>query len=306
MVKQRPFCSRLPWLIFVIVGILVFVGILYAERSARITGTMTRADEFDADRAYAHVINQVELGPRYPGSNAHNQVQHYIRDQLVPYGWQIETQKGISNDHAISNIIAKRGSGFPWIILGAHYDSRLIADHDPDENNRSLPVPGANDGASGVAVLLELGRALPETSGKTIWLVFFDAEDQGRIPGWDWILGSSLFTDSLTTFPDAVVVIDMIGDSDLNIYYEINSDPTIRSHIWATAESLGYGAYFIPEEKYSMLDDHTPFLDKGIPAIDIIDFDYPYWHTVQDTEDKVSPISLKAVGDTLIAWLTTP
>ncbi len=95
----------------------------------------------------------------------------------------------------------------------------------------------------------------------------------------------------------------MIGDADLNIYYERNSDPAISADIWSQAGELGYGEQFIPVEKYSMLDDHTPFLEAGIPAVDIIDFDYPYWHTTGDTSDKVSAASLKAVGDTIRAWL---
>jgi Zn-dependent M28 family amino/carboxypeptidase len=163
-------------------------------------------------------------------------------------------------------------------------------------------VPGANDGASGVAVLLELARTLPEDISP-VWLVFFDAEDNGRIEGWDWILGSRAFVEEVPVSPQAVVIVDMVGDADLNLYYELNSDETIRTEIWNTAAALGYGNIFIQTGKHSMLDDHTPFLEKGIPAVDIIDFDYPYWHTTEDTLDKVSTESLGAVGDTLWHWL---
>jgi len=138
-----------------------------------------------------------------------------------------------------------------------------------------------------------------------VWLVFFDAEDNGRIEGWDWILGSRAFVEEVEVSPRAMVLVDMIGDADLNIYLEKNSDEKIRAEIWLTAEELGYGDQFINEEKFSMLDDHTPFLEKGIPAVDIIDFDYPYWHTVSDTTDKVSAESLHAVGDTLWHWVTS-
>jgi Zn-dependent M28 family amino/carboxypeptidase len=96
----------------------------------------------------------------------------------------------------------------------------------------------------------------------------------------------------------------MIGDADLNIYLEKNSNPALRAEIWSTAQKIGYGNQFINEEKFSMLDDHTPFLEAGIPAVDLIDFDYPYWHTTQDTPDKVSAESLQAVGDTLLSWVT--
>ena len=155
-----------------------------------------------------------------------------------------------------------------------------------------------------MAVLLELARSLPKDLDKQIWLVFFDAEDNGNIPGWDWLLGSQAFVDSLQGKPDSVVVIDMIGDANLDIYLEQNSDKGLSTSIWAEAARLGFSSKFIPLPKYSMLDDHTPFLKAGIPAVDIIDFDYPYWHTTQDTADKVSAQSMQIVGDTLQAWLT--
>src|SRR4029453_11453705 len=134
-------------------------------------------------------------------------------------------------------------------------------------------------------------------------LVFFDAEDNGRIEGWDWILGSREVVKNNPIEARGVVVVDMIGDADLNIYKEKNSNTAITDEIWKTAEDLGYGEKFINSSKYSMEDDHTPFLEAGIPAVDLIDFDYPYWHTTQDTPDKVSAESLKAVGDTLRAWV---
>jgi Zn-dependent M28 family amino/carboxypeptidase len=224
-----------------------------------------------------------------------------MQSQLQKAGWQTEVQ--IVNDgHLIQNVIARRGTSRPWIVLGAHYDSRFWADNDPDPNKHRLPVPGANDGASGVAVLLELARVLPAQLEKEIWLVFFDAEDNGGIPGWDWILGSRAFVETLKSKPDAAIVIDMIGDADLNIYLENYSNGNLRAEIWAQAASLDF-KQFISMPKYSMLDDHTPFLEAGIPAVDIIDFDYPYWHTTADTVDKVSVESLHAVGETLLAWL---
>jgi len=190
--------------------------------------------------------------------------------------------------------------------LGAHYDSRQLADQDPEITNQRLPVPGANDGASGVAVLLELARILPPALDQEIWIVFFDAEDQGNIPGWDWILGSKAFVQSLQTYPDDVVIIDMVGDENLNLYLEKNSNSDLSNKIWGIAASLGYESNFIPEYKYRILDDHLPFIEKGISAVDIIDFDYPYWHTASDTSDKTSSKSLKIVGDTLYSWLITP
>lgn len=259
---------------------------------------------FDSTHAYADVQTQVAFGPRIPGSAGHAQVREWMRTELESAGWQVEVHQSERMGHPIYNIIAKRNAEPPQIILGAHYDSRMIADNDPDLTKWTEPVPGANDGASGVAVLLELARSLPADVTPT-WLVFFDTEDNGRIDGWDWILGSRAFAEEIKVKPRAVVIIDMIGDANLNIYLERNSDVTIRNEIWSTAASLGYGDVFIDQEKYSMEDDHTPFLEAGIPAVDIIDFDYPYWHTTQDTPDKVSAESLKAVGDTLLNWIVS-
>jgi Zn-dependent M28 family amino/carboxypeptidase len=226
-----------------------------------------------------------------------------MRAELEKAGWMVEVQETAAMGHPLQNIIAKRSDAPPQIILGAHYDTRFFADKDPDPANQSKPVPGANDGASGVAVLIELARTFPQDT-VPIWLVFFDAEDQGRFDGWDWILGSRAFVEELQSRPQAVVIVDMIGDADLNIYMEKNSDPTLRAEIWAAAAGLGHQDKFIPEEKYPMLDDHTPFLEAGIPAVDLIDFDYPYYHTMQDTPDKVSAQSLNIVGETLWTWVT--
>lgn len=259
---------------------------------------------FDAERAYADVQAQMAFGARIPDTEAHEQTFNYIQDELRSAGWQVEIQDTTYEGHPVKNIIAKRSNSKAPILLAAHYDTRMYADQDPNEALRSQPVPGADDGASGVAVLLEIARVLPAEQ-KDVWLVFFDTEDQGHILGWNWILGSQAYADSLTISPQAVIVIDMIGDAVLNVYREQTSDPALTDQIWQAAADLGYGDKFINEENFSMLDDHTPFLEKGIPAVDIIDFDYPYWHTTMDTADKVSPESLSVVGNTLLAWLAS-
>jgi glutaminyl-peptide cyclotransferase len=257
---------------------------------------------FDGQRAFEDVKTQVAFGPRSPGTPGHDQILTWIQKELEAAGWQVEVQETEALGHPVKNIVAKRGDGPPQIVIGAHYDSRMYADNDPDLTKRTQPVPAANDGGSGVAVLLGLARSLPKDS-VPVWLVFFDAEDNGRIEGWDWILGSREFVRNNSIQPRAAIVVDMIGDADLNIYKEKNSNTAITDEIWKAAGDLGYGNNFIDSYKYSMIDDHTPFLDAGIPAVDLIDFDYPYWHTTQDTPDKVSAESLKAVGDTLLAWV---
>jgi len=265
--------------------------------------------EFDGQRAYQDVAYQVSLGPRTIGSPAHNKAVDWMAQDLRAAGWKVEIQEGQMAGHPMRNVVAQYGEGAPWVILGAHFDSRLHADHDPNPANYSTPVPGANDGASGVAVLMELARIIPDRMESTagfqqVWLVFFDGEDNGKIPGWDWILGSRMFAASLEDFPQAVVVLDMIGDTNLNIYQERNSDQQLTAEIWQAAEKLGYGSQFIPKPGLSILDDHTPFLERGMRAVDIIDFDYPYYHTLSDTLDKVSPDSLQIVGTVMLNWLT--
>jgi Zn-dependent M28 family amino/carboxypeptidase len=262
--------------------------------------------EFDGQRAYHDVVYQVDLGPRTPGSQAHSRVVEWIEASLRSAAWAVNIQETEFAGIPVRNVIGKYGNGNPWIIIGAHYDSRMIADREPNPELRATPVPGANDGASGVAVLLELARIIPEhIDGDVgqVWLVFFDAEDNGRIPEWDWIIGSQAFVEELAEYPDAAVIVDMVGDADLNIYLEKNSDPQLSEDIWKHAHSLGYESNFIPQYKYKILDDHIPFLRAGIPAVDLIDFDYPYWHTLEDTADKVSAESLKIVGDTVLVWL---
>lgn len=259
------------------------------------------AEHFNADRAYQDVLVQVDFGPRIPGSVAHAQTITYIQQQLNLAGWEVTIQNATWLGFTVQNITASRpGLGSP-ILIGAHYDSRLLADQDPG-SGRNSPVPGANDGASGVAVLLELARTLPP--GRIpVQLVFFDAEDSGGLGGRQWIMGSKAYVSSLTVKPCAAVIVDMVGDANLDIYIERSSDKILASAIWAQAAALGYERYFINQPKYDMIDDHTPFLEAGIPALDIIDFDYTYWHTAADTADKVSAKSLQIVGETLWSWI---
>lgn len=291
---------RRRWLI--LTGALVALGVAMVWVGVAQAPLGSTGPEFNGERAYADVVTQMAFGPRPTGSVAQTELIDWLMQSLRAAGWEARVQTLEIEGQTVRNVIAERGRGPEWVLLGAHYDTRLVADMDPDLSRRTEPVPGANDGASGVAVLLELARVLPTDLDKRVSLVFFDAEDNGRIPGWDWILGSRAFVAALTEYPDAVVIVDMVGDADLQLYYERNSDPVLSQEIWAVAARLGY-TQFIAEPKHSILDDHTPFLLAGIPAVDIIDFDYPYWHTTADTLDKVSAESLEAVGATVLAWL---
>lgn len=282
-------------------ALALLLGGLYLWRYSRLH--RVRPQLFNAERAYQDVVYQVSLGPRTPGSEAHEKAIDYFRSELQKANWQVDVQYVEVNGQPLKNVIARRSDVPPKIILGAHYDSRLMADKDPDPKKQQEPVPGANDGASGAAVLLELGRTLPRNS-VPVWLVFFDGEDQGGIPGWeDWSLGARGFVDTFSLKPRAVVIVDMVGDYNLNIQKEKQSNQRIVDEIWQVANDLGYGQYFLDEQKYTITDDHVPFLEAGIPAVDIIDIQYRYWHTSYDTPDRVSPFSLGVVGSTLQVWL---
>lgn len=262
---------------------------------------------FSGEEAYALLQAQVKLGDRYPGSEGHLVTRDFIRQQLMEEGWQVDTDAFDYHGFAAENIIGKANVGAgPVVILGAHYDTRRLADQSPDPNDALKPVPGAVDGASGVAVLLELARTLDLShTPHEVWLTFFDVEDNGYggIEGWDYIAGSAHMAENLVITPTAVIVVDMVGQTEQTFYYEHNSNPPLQEALWDIAAKLGYGAAFIPEFKYTMMDDHLPFTEKGITAVDIIDFDYPHWHTVGDTADKATPASLEQVGRTIEVWL---
>ncbi len=258
---------------------------------------------FDGDTAYAWVTAQCDLGYRSPGTEANRQAGDLFLEELSSLGWTTSEQTFTYMDTPVRNILAWKGEGAA-VLLGAHYDTRPSA----DEENPAMPVMGANDGASGVAVLLELARVLDvEAAEQQVYLAFFDAEDSGRLNGWAWIVGSTYMAEHWgeagETALSAMVLVDMIGDADQQVYYEGNSNRSLSATLWAIAKDLGYGDRIIPEIRYTMLDDHIPFAQRGIPAVDMIDFDYPYWHTTQDTPDKVSGESLEAIGRTLEVWL---
>lgn len=257
---------------------------------------------FDGQKAYEYAGEQVAMGPRVPGSAAHDEFIGWATRKLIHYDWSVYSQEGVMLGYKLTNIVAKKGSGDRVLILSAHYDSRIVADEDKRYPERREPVPGANDGASGVAVLLELARVLEIPAGKQVWIVMFDREDNGRLPGNDWILGSRYFAGQLDNYPYAVVNLDMIGDADLGILKETSSTPWLYAELLEAAKSQGYGQYFLDDER-GILDDHTPFLEKGISAVDLIDFDYPYWHTLEDTMDKLSSESLAVVGRTVEKWV---
>ena len=264
---------------------------------------------FDGDSAFEYLDKQCAFGPRPPGSTNLSQCRSFIVSTLRESGWSVHLQNFTYRGTNCANIIATYGSENATTILGAHYDTRPVADRDPDPANRTRPILGANDGASGSAVLLELARVLPAEIRTDIELVFFDAEDSGGVDGWDWIVGSNYY---VTTLDDqrrqsvrAMILLDMVGDASLILRHEQRSTVALQNMVWSIASDLGYGHIFVNETGAAIIDDHNPFIDAGIPALDIIHHaPFPwYWHTLEDTPDRCSASSLEVVGRVLEEFL---
>ena len=266
---------------------------------------------FNAESASVLLEKQCELGARYPGSDGIELCREFIINELTKYNAEIELQKftvELSGEEIDGmNILA---SFYPQmsrrILLGAHYDTRPWADKEEDTSLHNTPILGANDAASGVAVLLELAKIIsaqqPQQFG--IDLIFFDLEDMGAYgENESWCLGSSYFADNYTKpKPEKAIIIDMIGDADLSInmeYFSYHNSPNLVKEVWEIADQLGYNE-FKPRIVNRIYDDHYPLIAIGINAIVVIDFEYPHWHTLEDTPDKCSPHSLGVVGQTMV------
>lgn len=273
---------------------------------------------FDAQRAFAALEKQCEFGPRPPGSAAHLETQNYLFTELQKYTnsvalQPIEYKVGTETLH-LNNILAEfgpppppitgKGQSRETLLLAAHWDTRPIADHDPKPENRNKPILGANDGASGVAILLEIARVFKEhPPPRRVVIVLFDGEDYGRTAD-DMFIGSRFFAKNLGKWkPDYGILLDMVGDKDLTLpieRYSWTANREFTETIWNRAANLGLGPFQQRLGK-AIMDDHVPLIKVGIPMVNIIDFDYPYWHTIEDTVDKCSPKSLEVVATLVIS-----
>ncbi len=295
---------------------------------------------FNGEASLAYVKTQLDFGPRVPGTAAARRTGDWIiaqmkqrADTVVVQSWTHVTAKGDSLP--LRNIFARiNPSATQRVLYVTHWDTRPTADEDLNLGNKRLPIPGANDGAAGVALLMGIADALKKT--KPLYgvdLLFVDGEDYGSFDGYnpdsaltvsyDVLIGSTYFANHLPSpdyRPIFGVLFDMIGDKNLQIYQESNSvaqAPEVVSRVWSTADDLGYGKYFFDENKQAMTDDHVPLLRRGLRVIDVGDFDYclnnevgcepgadNLHHTLQDTFDKVSARSLQVVGDVAVALVT--
>jgi hypothetical protein len=252
---------------------------------------------FDGKRAFAHVVKQVGFGPRPSGSAAIGQLQEYIQSELASYGCKVDTDSFTADTPVgrlpMKNIVAKIPGDKPGIImLATHYDTKRL------EN-----FVGADDGASSTAVMLELARLLcPKHGAYQVWITFFDGEEAVKFI-WqdpDNRYGSRQMAAKLAMSGElpkikAVLLADMVGSRNLRFRREADSTKALTDLIWSTAERLGYSNVFVNESSPTV-DDHIIFLKRGVPAVDVINFEIPYWHTVEDTLDKVSAKSVAITG----------
>jgi len=258
----------------------------------------TAPPAFDGGNAFEHVRHLVSLGPRPPGSAGLGETRQYLREQLTKAGVHV-TEQAFDAETPIGRVPMVNvratipGASPARIVIGGHYDTKLF---------REFRFVGANDGGASTAFLLEIARVLNARKNPfTIELVFFDGEEAFvEWQGTDHTYGSRYYVDAARRAGDlgsikAMILVDMIGDRDLNIRREAASTKWLTDAIWSSAKKLGFGAFFLPDET-PIEDDHVAFLRAGIPAVDIIDLDYPPWHTAGDTLDKVSARSMEIVG----------
>jgi glutaminyl-peptide cyclotransferase len=277
------------------------------------------APAFSGKEAFDYLTAQTNFGPRDPGSSGHRACLGYLTSELERFADAVNRQEFTSTGSRgeqirLTNIIASfKLAAKNRVMLCAHWDTRPWADQDKDPKKRKKPIIGANDGASGVAVLLQLAKLMkqsPQPIGVDILL--FDGEDLGQNNDLtNFALGSKYFAAHKPAGfnPQYGILLDMIADAQLEIKKEPNSmryAPDVVEYVWSTAENLGLRE-FVDDTSGDIYDDHIPLNEAGIKTIDLIDFNYPdrsnrYWHTTQDTPDKCSPSSLRVVG-TLLAHL---
>jgi len=268
---------------------------------------------FDGAKAFAEIEAQVAFGPRVPGSPGHSACADYLIKKLATSAdtvwtdrWSHVTSAG--DTLPLVNIRASFNStNRDRVLLCAHWDTRPVAEHDPDPAKRNQPIPGANDGGSGVAVLLELARVFSaEPPEVGVDIVLFDGEDYGDFyADTDVLLGSRRFASSARGYRNILgILLDIVGDRNARFPYEGYSWTWLREDVrllWNTAKNLGYAGYFVNQAGPATIDDHVPLQKAGIRCIDIVQMGLPYWHTHADTPDKCGAATLEAVGRTVAA-----
>ena len=283
---------------------------------ALLPGACAARPAADGERMMERVRHQVAMGPRVVGSASQRAVREWIVAELSRLGGRVESQvfvdSTLGRPLALANLIGRFGpEGGRRVVLCAHYDSRPWCDEDPDTSFHRVPVQGANDGGSGVSVLLEVAERMRRTPPPVgVDLVFFDGEDLGTRERPDWFcLGSKGYAARLPApgdpaRPVAAFLFDMVGGATLAIHTERNSSlraASLVALVSAGARATG-ATVFHDEVRWTIVDDHIPLNDAGLPAVDILDFDYPAWHTHRDTPEQMSAGNLAQVAGVAL-WL---
>jgi len=279
------------------------------------SNSLAKAFEFDADNAFAYLEKQCEFGTREPGSEGARQCLAWFEETFRQFGAEVYLQRFealeaiTGKKRRLTNVIAYfPAESASTLMLCAHWDTRAHANLDPDPANRSKPIMGANDGASGVAVLLEMAKiASMYAPPQGLLIVLFDGEDMGRAShAEEFALGSKFWAShQIPVEVDEAILLDMIGDEDLEILIEGYSEryaSGLRKELWHIAEQLELPA-FVDRYGAIVADDHVNLQQVGIRAIDLIDMEYTYWHTLEDTPDKCSAESLGQVGRALVGYI---
>lgn len=284
--------------------------------TAQATPLPLSAREFDGAAAMGYVRRQISFGPRVPGTAAHRATADWLvaemrrrADTVIVQSWTHTAADG--KQLPMRNVLARfNPTATRRVIYLAHWDSRPTAEKATDPAARSQPTPGANDGASGVAILMGVADALKRQPANVgVDLLFVDGEDWGDFDTLtDVLIGARYFVEHPPAgfAPEFGVLFDMVGQPNAQFLYESHSmraAPDVIQRVWSTAQRLGYGATFPTREYGPITDDHVPFIEKGFKVIDVIDLNYAYHHTPQDTEDKVSQETLQVVGDVAVAVL---
>lgn len=282
---------------------------------------------FDRDSAYQYIFKQVEFGPRVPNTEAHRRAGDWLAAELRRHGAKVTEQsmKLKAFDGTVLNSRNIFGQFNPdakeRILLLAHWDCRPWADQESDPGKRKLPVDGANDGASGVGVLLEVARQLNQNPiSKGVDILFVDAEDWGEDGDDDsWAMGTRYFMENPPVkgySPDYAILLDMVGGKDAEFpreYFSEKAASNVSEQVWNAAHQLGYSKLFPNKMGSAIMDDHIELIKAGIPAIDIVEYHTtgeggfnPRWHTTSDNMDGISRETLGAVGETLMFILNQP
>lgn len=277
---------------------------------------------FNEDSAFAYLKKQCDFGPRIPETEPHLLCGDWLENELKRHGATVSVQRAklkVADGTTVNarNIIGQYNpDATDRLLLLAHWDTRPVADEDPVESNRSKPVDGANDGASGVAVLLEIARQIgKQNPQRGVDIVFVDVEDMGdRGDDESWALGARYFAENPFKdgyVPTEAILLDMVGGQGAVFtreYFSMQAAPDLVNRIWSLGRKLGYTMNFSDAPGGAVTDDHVELIKQGVPAIDIIEMSpnggfNRWWHTTEDTPDKIDPASLKAVGQTVTEYI---